>query len=87
MESIHPAGARPLQTVGCLLLRSYLQLQSPPSSRMDESSTSHTGQAGERLELPQARGRLRKRGAGKVRVGWRGKLLLWSGKGEGVGSS
>lgn len=53
---------------------------------MDESSTSHTGQAGERLELPQARGRLRKRGAGKVRVGWRGKLLLWSGKGEGVGS-
>lgn len=52
---------------------------------MDESSISHTGQAGERLELPQARGRLRKRGVRKVRMGWKGKLLLWSGKGERLG--
>lgn len=52
---------------------------------MDESSISHTGQAGERLELPQARGRLRKRGVSKVRMGWKGKLLFWSGKGERLG--
>lgn len=30
MESIHRAGARPLQTLGCLLFHSYLQLQSSP---------------------------------------------------------